>query len=86
MLGLHTTEGVENLPEHIVLCRKPVETARHLTNYRPLDLVCARIWRDWLRGISERSLSATYGFTRASIEEIVREQAQIADAERRRRA
>jgi hypothetical protein len=42
-----------------------------------------RIWRDWLRGVGERSLSASYQITREGMEEILREQTRIALGMRR---
>lgn len=75
-------DGAGGVAQRITIARKPVETARSLANHRPIEPVCERIYRDWLRGISERSLSATYGFRRHTIEEILRTQAQVADRRR----
>jgi hypothetical protein len=52
-----------------------VDSTRHVSR-RPIDLVCERIWRDWVRGVSQRSLQKMYTLTSVALDDVLREQAQ----------
>lgn len=61
--------------------RRPPQRAqqkRPLANTALAGSIRENIYRDWLRGVSERSLSATYLITREGIESICREMARTA--------
>jgi hypothetical protein len=53
-----------------------VDSRARFGSTRPIAPVCERIWRDWLRGVSERTLSAMYRLTRPIVEDVLREQAR----------
>lgn len=54
-----------------------VDSGRSFRSACQVAEVRERIWRDWLRGVTERSLSIIYELKREAVEDVVREQARL---------